>query len=132
MTLVSCNGTRKFPHNHRFVPGERIERNPLRFLSWLGRARHANTYRLRTDIFRRMTFQRAAATPSSASGRYFQRSTGERPLGEPQHQRRQEAVMLQVVTIERELPDDLAKSVALVPTLRVGMPSSTLRVVFSS
>ena len=54
-----------------------------RIMSWIGHARHANTYRLRTGMFRRMTFQRAAAKPSSASGRGVQQSTGERPLGEP-------------------------------------------------
>jgi hypothetical protein len=54
-----------------------------RIMIWIGHARHANTYRLRTDMFRRMTFQRAATKPSSASGRDVQQSTGERPLGEP-------------------------------------------------
>ena len=54
-----------------------------RIMSWIGHARHANTYRLRTDLFRRIPFQRAAAKPSSASGRDVQQSTGERPLGEP-------------------------------------------------
>ena len=54
-----------------------------RIMSWIGHARHANTYRLRTDLFCRMPFQRAATNPSSASGRDVQQSTGERPLGEP-------------------------------------------------
>jgi len=54
-----------------------------RIMSWIGHARHANTYRLRTDLFRRMPFQRAAAKPSSLAGRGVQQSTGERPLGEP-------------------------------------------------
>ena len=49
----------------------------------VGGFRQANTYRLRTDLFRRMTFQRAAAKTSSASGRGVQQSTGERPLGKP-------------------------------------------------
>ena len=40
-----------------------------RIMSWIGHARHANTYRLRSDLFRRMIFQRAGANPSSASGR---------------------------------------------------------------
>ena len=40
-----------------------------RIMSWIGHARNANTYRLRTDLFRRMQFQRAAAKPSSAPGR---------------------------------------------------------------
>ena len=54
-----------------------------RIMSWIGHARHADTYRLRADMFRRMFFQRAATKPSSASGRDVQQSTGERPLGEP-------------------------------------------------
>jgi RNA-directed DNA polymerase len=54
-----------------------------RIMSWIGHARHADTYRLRSDLLRRMTFQRAAAKPSSASGRGVQQSTGERPLGVP-------------------------------------------------
>ena len=54
-----------------------------RIMSWLGHARHANTYRLRSDLFRRMTFQRATTKPSYPSGRDVQQSTGERPLGEP-------------------------------------------------
>jgi retron-type reverse transcriptase len=54
-----------------------------RIMSWLGHARHANTYRLRSDLFRRMTFQRATTNPSYPSGRDVQQSTGERPLGEP-------------------------------------------------
>ena len=55
LILWSCNHTSKFPRNHRFVLGERIE----------------------------LTVQRAAAKPSSAPGRDVQQSTGERPLGEP-------------------------------------------------
>ncbi len=54
-----------------------------RIMSWIGHARHANTYRLRTRLFDTMRFQRAAAKPSSAPGRDVQQSTGERPLGEP-------------------------------------------------
>ena len=54
-----------------------------RIMSWLGHARHADTYRLRGDLFRRMPFQRAATKPSSPSGRDVQQSTVERPLGEP-------------------------------------------------
>ena len=100
LILWSCNHTGKFPRNHRFVLGERIERNlgktcddsvgrmhstlqrefaagrlgfdavRPRIVSWIGTiARHADTYRLRSDLLRRMTFQRAAAKPSSASGR---------------------------------------------------------------
>jgi hypothetical protein len=54
-----------------------------RIMSWLGHARHADTYRLRADLFRRMPFQRATTKPSSPSGRDVQQSTGERPLGRP-------------------------------------------------
>jgi retron-type reverse transcriptase len=54
-----------------------------RIMSWIGHAQHANTYRLRADVFRKMPFQRAAANRSSASGRGVHQSTGERPLGEP-------------------------------------------------
>jgi RNA-directed DNA polymerase len=54
-----------------------------RIMSWIGHARHANTYRLRGDLFRRMPFQWATTQPSSASGRGVHQSTGERPLGEP-------------------------------------------------
>ncbi|MFI5460056.1 MAG: hypothetical protein ACHRXM_31950 [Isosphaerales bacterium] len=54
-----------------------------RIMSWLGHARHADTYRLRTHLFRRMTFQRATTKPSSAPGWDVQQSTVERPRGEP-------------------------------------------------
>lgn len=54
-----------------------------RIMSWIGQARHASTYRLRAELFDTMRFQRAAAKPSSASGRDVQQPTGERPLGEP-------------------------------------------------
>jgi hypothetical protein len=56
-------------------------------MSWFGHARHADTYRLRADLFDRMPFPRAAAVSSPASGRDVQQSTGERPLGVPQQQR---------------------------------------------
>jgi RNA-directed DNA polymerase len=58
-----------------------------RIMSWIGHARHASTYRLRSDMFCRMTFQRATTKPSSPSGRDVQQSTSERPLGEPQQER---------------------------------------------
>ena len=61
-----------------------------RIMSWIGHAQHANTYRLRSDLFRRMSFQRAAANRSSASGRGVQQSTVERPLGQPQQERADE------------------------------------------
>jgi len=54
-----------------------------RIMSWIGHARHADTYRLRADLFRKMPFQRATTKPTSASGRDVQQSAGERPLGEP-------------------------------------------------
>jgi hypothetical protein len=54
-----------------------------RIMSWIGHALHANTYRLRAGLFRRMLFRRAMTKPSSPSGRDVQQSTGERPLGEP-------------------------------------------------
>jgi tRNA G37 N-methylase TrmD len=57
--------------------------NHPRIMSWISHAGHANTYRLRTDLFCRMPFQRAATKPSSPAGRDVQQSTGERPLGEP-------------------------------------------------
>jgi retron-type reverse transcriptase len=58
-----------------------------RIMSWIGHARHADTYRLRADLFARMPFQRAAAMSSPASGRDVQQSTVERPLGVPQQER---------------------------------------------
>lgn len=54
-----------------------------RIMSWIGHAQHANTYRLRSDLLGRMSFQRAAANRSSASGRDVHQSSGERPLGQP-------------------------------------------------
>jgi hypothetical protein len=33
--IWSCNHTSKFPRNHRFVPGERIERNLYKLLETL-------------------------------------------------------------------------------------------------
>jgi hypothetical protein len=55
-----------------------------RIMSWIAHARHADSYRLRADLFSRMSFQRAAAIRPPASGRVLQQSTVERPLGEPQ------------------------------------------------
>jgi len=54
-----------------------------RIMSWIGHARHANTYGLRADLFARIPFRRAAANPSPPPGRDVQQSSGERPLGEP-------------------------------------------------
>jgi hypothetical protein len=36
LILWSCNHTGKFPRNHRFVLGERIERNPAHRSSYSG------------------------------------------------------------------------------------------------
>jgi hypothetical protein len=52
-------------------------------MSWIAHARHANTYRRRTEVFRKMAFQRAAAKPPFASRRDVQQPTCERPLAEP-------------------------------------------------
>src|SRR5580692_2510197 len=41
LILWSCNHTGKFPRNHRFVLGERIERNLYDLLETLVRAKHA-------------------------------------------------------------------------------------------
>src|SRR5258707_12010937 len=40
LILRSCNHTGKFPHNHRFVLGERIERNLYDLLETLIRAKY--------------------------------------------------------------------------------------------
>jgi len=87
--LLAKNNVRRFRRRLRgmqraFAAG-RIGFDVIRprIMSWLGHARHADTYRLRGDLFRRMPFQRAATKPSSPSGRDVQQSTVERPLGEP-------------------------------------------------
>ena len=76
---------RRMRRMQREFAAERIGFDAIRprIMSWTGHARHANTYRLRTELFRRMTFQRATTKPSSPPGRDVQQSTGERPLGEP-------------------------------------------------
>jgi RNA-directed DNA polymerase len=87
--LIAKENVRRFRRRMRWMQrafaGGRIGFDAIRprIMSWIGHARHANTYRLRTDLFRSMTFHRAATKPSSASGRGVQQSTGERPLGEP-------------------------------------------------
>jgi hypothetical protein len=53
-----------------------------RVMSWIGHACHANTHRLRADLFDRIPFRRAA-NPSPRPGRNVQQLTGERPRGEP-------------------------------------------------
>ena len=87
--LLAQDNVRRFRRRMRWMQREfaagRIGFDAIRprIMSWLGHARHANTYRLRTGLFDRMPFQRAATKPSSAPGRDDQQSTGERPLGEP-------------------------------------------------
>jgi retron-type reverse transcriptase len=87
--LLAQDNVRPFRRRMRWMQrafaGGRIGFDAIRtrVMSWIGHACHASTYRLRTDLFYRMTFQRAATKPSSAPGRDVQQSTGERPLGEP-------------------------------------------------
>jgi retron-type reverse transcriptase len=87
--LIAKENVRRFRRRMRWMQREytnsRIGFDAIRprIMSWIGHARHANTYRLRTDLFRRMTFQRAVTKSSSPPGRDVQQSTGERPLGEP-------------------------------------------------
>ena len=87
--LLAQENVRRFRRRMRWMQREfatgRIGFDAIRprIMSWIGHARHADTYRLRSDLFRRMTFQRAATKPSSPAGRDVQQSTGERPLGEP-------------------------------------------------
>ena len=87
--LLAQENVRRFRRRMRWMQREfaagRIGFDAIRprIMSWIGHARHANTYRLRTDLFRRMPFQRATTKPSSPPGRDVQQSTGERPLGEP-------------------------------------------------
>ena len=78
---------RRMQRAFRRRPDRLRGRSGPRIMSWIGHARHADTYRLRADLFDRMPFQRAAAESSSASGRDVQQSTGERPLGVPQQER---------------------------------------------
>ena len=50
LILWSCNHTSKFPRNHRFVLGERIERNLYNLLETLIRAKYTkNRQRLLED-----------------------------------------------------------------------------------
>jgi retron-type reverse transcriptase len=87
--LLAQENVRRFRRRMRWMQREfaagRIDFDAIRprIMSWIAHAEHANTYRLRSDLFSRMVFQRAAAKPSSASGRGVQQSTGERPLGVP-------------------------------------------------
>ena len=87
--LLARENIRRFRRRMRWMQREfalgRIGFDAIRprIMSWIGHARHAHTYRLRTDLFRTITFQRAATKPSSSAGRDVQQSTGERPLGEP-------------------------------------------------
>ena len=43
LILWSCNHTAKFPRNHRFVLGERIERNLYELLETLIQAKYRNS-----------------------------------------------------------------------------------------
>jgi hypothetical protein len=45
LILWSCNHTGRFPRNHRFVLGERIERNLYDLLETLNRARYTRDRR---------------------------------------------------------------------------------------
>ena len=58
LILWSCNHTGRFPRQHRFVLGERLERTLYGLLETLIRA---DTHRLRSFLFRTITFQRATA-----------------------------------------------------------------------
>ena len=49
--LWSCNHTSKFPRNHRFVLGERIERNLYDLLEILIRAKYSR-HAMLADTFR--------------------------------------------------------------------------------
>jgi retron-type reverse transcriptase len=87
--LLAKENVRRFRRRmrgmHRELAAGRIGLDAIgcRIQSWIGHARHANTYRLRTDLFRRMPIPWATAEPSSASGRGVHQYPGERPLGEP-------------------------------------------------
>lgn len=54
-----------------------------RIMSWIGHVQHANTYRLRTMLFRAIVFQRATTVQPCAPGRVVQQSTEEPPLCQP-------------------------------------------------
>ena len=88
--LLAKENVRRFRRRMRWMQRSFADgRLPLeairpRIMSWISHARKANTYRLRADLFSKMSFQRAAAIPSPSSGRDVQQSTVERPLGEPQ------------------------------------------------
>ncbi len=87
--LLARENVRRFRRRMRWMQREftagRIGFDAIRprIMSRIGHARHAATYRLRTDLFCGMRFQRAAAKPTYPSRRHVQQSTGERPLGEP-------------------------------------------------
>ena len=57
-----------------------------RLLSWLGHAGHANTYRLRTKLFRKLSFQRAATVQPRVSWRVLEQPTEQRSFGEPEQE----------------------------------------------
>jgi retron-type reverse transcriptase len=55
-----------------------------RLMSWIGHASHADTYRLRHDLFARIHFQRAAVESPCVAWRVVQQSNVERPFRQPQ------------------------------------------------
>jgi hypothetical protein len=86
LILWSCNHTGKFPRNHRFVLGERIERNLYTLLEILIQAKYTKSRQrlleqanLTLEILR---FQMRLAKDLQSAQDVHQ-STGERPLGEP-------------------------------------------------
>jgi hypothetical protein len=54
-----------------------------RLMSWSGHARQANTYWLRSRLFRTITFQRATAVKPRVAGRVVQQSTQQRAIRLP-------------------------------------------------
>ena len=74
LTLWSCQHTSRFPQNHRFVLGERIERKLYDLLELLITAPD----RLRSYLFRTITFCRVAAEKPCVAGRLVQQSIAER------------------------------------------------------
>jgi retron-type reverse transcriptase len=55
-----------------------------RIMSWSGHARQADTYWLRSRLFRTMCFQRATAVKPRFAGRVVQQSTQQRAVRQPQ------------------------------------------------
>ena len=57
-----------------------------RLMSWIGHAQKADTHRLRSYLFGKISFQRAAAESPCVAWRVVQQSTEERPFRQPQQQ----------------------------------------------